>query len=228
MALRNSINSEANKLFVTGKPYPGRITAIVLPGFKVNKKNSMLKMNPNFKSILPAMLWLVITLIACKPYDGVDPVTASPETVEGWAPIYDSTNYSKKITSSVPRSIIKGGRIYIKDSLLFQVEIGKGIHVISLANKQQPSKIAFIEVVGCQEMSVMGSTLYTNNLNDLVVVDISQPLRVAVVDRISNAFHIFNESYPPSSGWYECPDARKGRVVVGWEMKTLTHPQCSR
>lgn len=227
MALRNSISIEANRLFVTGRPYPGRITAIALPGFKVNKKNSMLKMNPNLKSVIPALLWLVITLMACKPYDRVEPIETAPTTSEGWAPIYDSTNHSKKITSSTPRDIVKGGRIYIIDSLLFQVETGKGIHVISLANKQQPTKIAFIEVAGCQEMCVMGHTLYTNNLNDLVVVDISQPLRVAILDRISNAFHIFNENYPPTAGWYECPDARNGKVV-GWEMKTLTHPKCSR
>lgn len=187
----------------------------------------MLKMNPNLKSILPALLWLAITLIACKPYDRIEPRSNAPASTEGWAPIYDSVNRTNKITSSAPRDIIKGGRIYIIDSLLFQVENGKGIHVISLANKQKPAKIAFIEVPGCQEMAVMDHTLYTNNLNDLVVMDISQPLRVAITDRISNAFHIFNENYPPSGGWYECPDARKGKVV-GWEIKTLTHPQCSR
>lgn len=175
---------------------------------------------------IPFALLLAISAMACtKPY--IDPVRPVPETTDGWAPIYDSTNSSKLIKATAPRPIKKGGRIYIKDSMLYQVEQGRGIHAINIAKKDAPVKLGFLEVVGAQEMAIIGDVLYTNNLNDLVAIDITQIHNPRVVDRISGAFHIFDAAYPPGAGWYECIDSKKGKVV-GWEMKSLTRPQCSR
>lgn len=178
------------------------------------------------RKTIPFALLLAISAIACtKPY--VDPVRPVPETTDGWAPIYDSTNSSKIIKATAPRPIVRGGRIYIKDSILYQVEQGRGIHAINVAKKDAPVKIGFLEVVGAQEMAIIGNVLYTNNLNDLVAINIADISAPKVADRISGAFHIFDAVYPPGSGWYECIDSRKGKVV-GWEIKSLTRPQCNR
>jgi len=181
-----------------------------------------------FRKAAPAILLLGLFAIASciKPY--VEPVgPPAPEKTDGWAPIYDSSNTSKIIKAVAARPISKGGRIYVKDTILYQVEQGHGIHAISIAKKDAPFKLGFLEVVGAQEMAIIGNVLYTNNLNDLVAIDITDFGSPKLTDRISGAFHIFDANYPPGSGWYECIDSRKGKVV-GWEIKSLNRPQCSR
>ena len=168
---------------------------------------------------------LIFGVAACKPMIDEPVDETSPEKIDGWVPVYDSTNSSKIIKSAAARPIVSGGRIYVKGAILYQVEAGKGIHVIDITDRKNPVKKGFIEVSGCQEMSIKGDMLYTNNLNDLVVIDISNQSTVVLADRVSNAFNIFDATRPPSSGWYECIDTRKGKVV-GWEMKSLNYPQC--
>lgn len=168
---------------------------------------------------------LLLSVAACKPMIDEPIGQTPPETIDGWAPVYDSTNSSRIVRSTAARPIGNAGRIYIKGNVLYQVEVGKGIHIIDITDRKNPVRQGFIEVRGAQEMSVKGEMLYTNNLNDLVVINISNPSAVVLADRITNAFHIFDATQPPGYGWYECIDARKGKVI-GWEMKSLTRPQC--
>ncbi len=147
-----------------------------------------------------------------------------PVEADGYAPIYDSNNTSEVIKSGAARAIVNGGKIYVKGDTLYQVEAGKGIHIINIANPATPQKIGFIEVVGCQEVSIMDNKLYTNN--DLVVLNIQDVNNVTVVDRISNTFHVVDFTRPPAHGWYECIKPSKGKVI-GWELKHLDHPQCN-
>lgn len=159
-------------------------------------------------------------MAACKPYDpdGNYP----PKEVEGWVPIY-----AKKldVNTTGAKSIENGGKIYIKGKILFQIETGKGIHVINISDPSNPEKIKFIEIAGCQEMAMMGNTLYANSVNDLVSINLADLENITVTNRIENAFHMVNKYHPPVRGWFECIDPSKGEVV-GWEMKTLYSPKC--
>ena len=167
-------------------------------------------------------LMVVAALLgSCRPFDPDD--STPPKQTEGWAPIYSQA--ADAIGSTDARTIENGGKIYIKDDRLYQIESGKGIHVINISDKANPEKIAFIEVIGCQEMSIAGKTLYTNNLNDLVTIDISDINNVVEKDRKKDAFHILDKGHPPARGWFECIDPSKGEVI-GWEMKTLYSPKC--
>ena len=179
------------------------------------------------KSYLSYIIPLALALLtySCKPFDP-DPPRTPPASVEGYAPIYGNLATATTVRSTTPQDIVKGGKIYVKSDTLYQVEVGKGIHVISLAQPDVPQKIAFIEVSGCQEMAIMDNILYTNNLNDLVVVNIQNIANVVEVDRITNTFHLVDADRPPGTGWFECVDPSRGDVV-GWEMKTLNYPQCS-
>ena len=159
---------------------------------------------PYLRLLIASLLFTF--LLSCKPYD--EPVMRPPASIEGYAPIYGNNNNAKTIKSVAPRNIEKGGKIYVKSDTLYQVETGKGIHVISIASPDVPQK------------------LYTNNMNDLVVVDIQNINDVVEIDRIQNTFHIVDPNRPPGTGWFECIDPSKGDVI-GWEMKTLSYPQCS-
>ena len=172
---------------------------------------------------------LVIMLAACDPF-GVNPrpePEPSPEEVEGYAPVYATADMAGTITAKEVQPIENGGKIYAKGNTLYQVEVGKGIHVINISDGNNPQKIKFIQVTGAQEISIMDNYLYTNNVNDLVVLNIADINNVQVVDRVTGMFHLVDPSLPPAAGWYECVDAKKG-VVVGWELKTLYKPVCRK
>lgn len=151
----------------------------------------------------------------------------TPAKTDGWVPVYSSDQEATAIASTTPKAIEKGGKIYTKGSLLFQVEAGKGVHVIDISQPASPQKLGFITVRGAQEMAVMNNYMYVNNLNDLVVVDIGTVSSVKEVGRMKSVFHMVDQQYPPEAGWFECIDATKG-TVVGWEQKTIEHPKCQR
>lgn len=164
---------------------------------------------------------LLFSIASCRPFDPDD--STPPKQIEGWAPVYAESGIA--IKSSTARTIENGGKIYIKGSRLFQVETGKGIHILNIIDAKNPQKLGFIEIVGCQEISIQGNTLYANHLNDLVSLDISDIKNVNETDRKKDAFHLIDKNHPPANGWFECIDASKGEMI-GWEMKTLYSPKC--
>lgn len=151
----------------------------------------------------------------------------SPAETEGYAPVYAKADDANIIGSMEARNIDKGGKIYVKGHMLYQVEVGKGIHVINIQDGNNPQKVKFIQVTGAQEMAIMDNNLYTNHINDLVVLNIADINNVQVIDRVTGMFHLVDPMYPPAAGWHECIDAKKG-VVVGWELKTLYNPVCRK
>ncbi len=174
------------------------------------------------KLLLLAAMGLAIA--SCQP-DKTNPNI--PEEVEGWVPVYSSETIAHAITTEQPRPIESAGKIYIQGNYLYQVETGKGIHVIDASHHDNPRKIQFIAVLGAQEISIKEHYLYTNNLNDLVVLDISNLSDVKLLNRIPSSFHVISQAVPPERGYFECVDASKG-VVIGWEKKTIKHPECIR
>jgi len=169
--------------------------------------------------VLPA-LGTLLTFAAC--VQKTESLTTSPEEVEGWVPVYSAGTGT--IKSADVRATTRGGKIHLKDHMLYQVETGAGIHAIDITNPDAPRKVAFVEIPGCQELSVQNNLLYANNHNDLVVVDITNLTSVSEVGRVPSAFNII-ANRPPGSGWAECIDPAKGTVVT-WDRGTLHHPTC--
>lgn len=173
---------------------------------------------------------MVLLAASCDPFGGTNNGNVnepSPAETEGYAPVYATTEIAGTIASVDARPIEKGGKIYAKGSMLYQVETGKGIHVINITDGNNPQKVKFIQVTGAQEISIMNNNLYTNNINDLVVLDIADINNVQVLNRVSGVFHLVDPALPPAAGWFECVDASKG-MVVGWELKTLHNPVCRK
>jgi len=175
---------------------------------------------PNQKLFLPLFfIVLIISLGACNRTD------LPPANIEGWAPIYAPTDSVKTIHALPPEPIVNGGKIYLKGNIFYQVENGKGIHVIDLSDREHPKKMGFIQIYGCQEISIQNQYLYTNNFNDLVIIDLTNPDNIKEVGRMNNSFHLFDAGKPPTPGYFECIDPAKGEVV-GWKQTTLNNPRC--
>ncbi len=163
-------------------------------------------------------------LLACTH----DPVNNSTNQINGFAPVYAVATDIAKITIQPARKTEQAGKIYAIGNYIFQNDINKGIHIINNRDKKNPVKIAFIQLPFSTEIAVKGNFLYSNNLSDLVIFDITDISKPALVKRIVNAFPPANQTYPPiSNGSFECADASKG-IVVGWELKMLTNPKCRR
>lgn len=146
----------------------------------------------------------------------------------GYVPVYLPAATSHQITSSAPIATKNAGKIYAYLNYLFQVEQGRGIHVIDNTSPQQASKVSFINIPGCSEIAIKANHLYTNNVNDLVVISLANVSSPTLVSRQANAFPQLENNYPPNTGvFFECVDPAKG-IVIGWEQKTLTDPKCRR
>lgn len=170
-------------------------------------------------------LLLLLSLVgfACLPDEvgSVNPNLA-------YAPIYASPKVYDSIAVTAPKATTTAGKIYAYASYAFQVDQNQGIHIVADAQSASARKVAFLKVPWCTEVAVKGTFLYTNNLNDLVVFDITNPQQPRLVKRLSNAFPSINQTYPPQNGvYFECADPSKG-IVVGWEQKKVDNPKCRR
>lgn len=170
------------------------------------------------------LLLFPFILLACTH----DPVTYQPSQVEGYAPVYASATDITKISYEPARKTGQAGKIYAIGNYIFQNELNKGIHIINNSDKNHPEKIGFIQLPFSTEIAVKGNFLYSNNLSDLVVFDISDNSKPTLVKRIKNVFPPINQKYPPVlNSAFECVDASKG-IVVAWERKSLVSPKCRR
>lgn len=148
--------------------------------------------------------------------------------MDTWVPVYMNIESAHNVSFLPPRPIVQSGKIYTIGHYLLQVEKDSGIHVIDYSNRTSPQKLGFIRSVLCSEMGVKGNSLYINNLNDLVVLNISNIQNPVVVSRVPNVFGVSGKEYPVNGwGFFECPDASKG-TVVGWKIEKRNYPQCYR
>lgn len=161
-------------------------------------------------------LSLLLLALSCKKEDSKE--------VMGYAPIYGNEAELNTISLTEPRAIESGGKIYVSGNSLFQVESGQGIHVIDIANRTSPVKKAFIKVAGSQEVAVKNGLIYTNHLNDLVILEMNGTT-VNTVKRLPAFKNMNNLSVPPERGAFECPDKTKG-TIIGWQKKMLRNPKC--
>lgn len=175
------------------------------------------------------VLFTFTLLSSCDPL--ID--TGNPTQADGYVPVYSTDLASvKTIVAEAPRQIVKGGKIYTTGNLLFQVEQDSGIHIINYADPANPQKLGFIKSFLCKEVSVKNGFIYTNNLSDLVVIDISNPANIHEVSRTPGVFPDLSNQYPAKTNsletvYFECPDSRKG-VVVSWKRQSISNPKCWR
>ena len=152
----------------------------------------------------------------------------SPNAILGYAPVYASVSSYQDVAFQGAKPTVQAGKIYAYGNYIFQAEQNEGVHIIAEGQSKTAHKIGFLKVPFCTEIAVKENFLYVNNLNDLLVFDISNVAAPQLVRRLIDAFPHINQQYPNVSGTYfECVDPSKG-IVVRWEEKTLNNPQCRR
>jgi hypothetical protein len=143
----------------------------------------------------------------------------------GKRPIYLSVAELQQIRNLDPKPIQSSGTIFLKDTLLFVMEQGRGIHVFSLKDTANTVNLTFFSIPAISDFTLVGDYLYAASWKDLVVIDILDLRHIAEVNRISNA--VEPPLYPLLyDGHFECVDERKG-AVVGWEDANLEEAYCN-
>ena len=143
--------------------------------------------------------------------------------VLGYKPIYSNDASLKKVVSDTVRAVKNAGKIYAYQNYLLQCEVGEGIHVIDNSNPATAKRIAFIKILGCNEISIKSNYLYTNSFKDLVTINISNINQPVETQRIANAFNVTGYlPEPPEKGYYECVDLTKG-IVIGWSKDSVMY-----
>ncbi|MCB0652593.1 MAG: hypothetical protein KDC85_15050 [Saprospiraceae bacterium] len=146
--------------------------------------------------------------------------------VNGMKPIYSSSSDWQLITAKEPVPMVKPGKIYYKNGLLFVNEKFKGVHIIDNSDPTHPEKIKFIEIVGNKDISIKGDRLYADNYTDLVTLDISDLNNITVLSRLKDIYPKAAQAYPEAyEGYFECVNNSLG-IVVGWEEAVLMNPEC--
>ena len=144
--------------------------------------------------------------------------------VWGSKPIYSATSSAKEIHYiDSAEAVISAGNIYTIGNYIFQIDIGRGVHVIDNTIPKSAKRVGFITLNGCSQISVKGTSLYSNSYEDLVVIDLKDITNVHEIGRVKNAFPEFRYYYPYSTpsetGYYECPVYDS--VVVGWKKDSI-------
>jgi hypothetical protein len=170
-------------------------------------------------------LLFFIPLFSCNPkVDRLD-----SHQIRAMVPIYSTQQSANVIGVEAAKPTLHPGKIYAYGNYIFQIEESLGIHIIDNTIPQQAHKIAFLRVLSASEISIKSNFLYTNNLNDMVVFDISNISSPQLVNRIQNAFPQISQDYPPFEHVsFECVDHSRG-TVIGWEEKIVDEePKCRR
>lgn len=132
-----------------------------------------------------------------------------------YRPVYKSKQEVRNsIKSTAPRDIKQAGKITLIGNMIFLNEVDKGIHVIDNSNPAQPKKVSFIDIPGNIDIAAKGNILYADLYSELVTLDVSNPVSVAVKKITVNAFP--HRVY--SSGFV----ADTSRYIADWIAKDTT------
>lgn len=132
-------------------------------------------------------------------------------------PVYFDASQIDTIQVKESESLEKPFKILSNYNHIFVGDMLKGVHVYE-KKAQKVSYLCFIECKYLKDMELSGSRLYMNNLVDLVVVDVSNPLQMILLDRRKNQFNRFS-SYKTS---WNLPYMEGKGFIVGNETHQLT------
>ncbi len=112
-----------------------------------------------------------------------------PEPVQFSAVIIDRTTFENSVVTKPIQNIVKSGKIYIKDNIMFLNDVNKGFHVYDYTNPANPIKTGFINILGATDLAIRNNNLYINQATDLVTLSYnSTDNSIVILNRDKNVF----------------------------------------
>jgi hypothetical protein len=169
------------------------------------------------------IFFISLILFSCDPKPG-----DIPAPMETYVPVYSAPSEVQKISVEPEKPTVMAGKIYAYQNYIFQNDLYSGIHIIDNSNRDNPVKVAFLNLPLNTEIAIKGNYLYANNYTDLVVFDVTNPAGPQFVRRVAGVFPPTNQEYPPFTNvYFKCVDKSKG-IVVRWEKQNIPIPNCRR
>lgn len=157
------------------------------------------------RKISPVLLLIPIFFAGCLK----DKIT---KTYTLMYPVYAEESEVLGSMNSQPKQTIKSpGKLFIYGQYIFLNEVDKGVHIIDNSNPAKPKPVSFLKIPGNLDIAVKGSILYADFYNDLLAIDISDPLKTSVKKIVENVFpeRIYANGFSPEPG----------KIVVDWTYK---------
>ncbi|MEC5167503.1 hypothetical protein RCH18_003265 [Flavobacterium sp. PL11] len=156
------------------------------------------------------LLFISFSCISCWPTTGGD----GENNRQQYKPvIIDRTQLENSIAFQNAQPVLKSGKIYIKDNLMFVNEVNKGFHIYDYSNPQNPIRTNFINVAGSTDLAIKGNTIYINQAVDLVTATYnSQSKKFTVTNRNRN---VFPQKQAPNGQFGYTKD---NQVIIDWTL----------
>lgn len=114
---------------------------------------------------------------------------------------------SISLTDAKP--VVKSGKIYIKDNIMFVTEVNEGFHIYDYSDPAHPIQTAYLQVPGATDVAIRNNSLYINQAVDLVTLNYTGS-SVSVTARTRN---IFPSKKSPDGYW---APAGNNEIIVNW------------
>lgn len=138
---------------------------VLIPKKKIGTGNRVNTLTPKLilisGSLMLSMGCVVETNCSESIYTCVDPVTLDWEEMRA-----DITpTYGDISTLTTP------GKLFKKDPYLFVMDKYRGVHIFDHSDPQNPTRQAFIPIIGALDISILNDHIYVNGFTDLVIID---------------------------------------------------------
>lgn len=144
--------------------------------------------------------------IYCNDCEGVGPIHDPYTPV-----ILDRPAFENSVQSLPSQNIIKSGKIYIKDNLMFINEVNKGFHVYNYSNPENPILIGFIQILGATDLAIRDNMVYINQAIDLVTLEYN-PSNNSILIKHRNK-NVFPQKSSPNG---TIANTTENQIVVDW------------
>lgn len=158
---------------------------------------------PSLQNLVPLLLLLGITSCLNKDCD------LSVKYLE-YQPVYmEQEAFESVVAVEEPQTIFRPGKIHVSDSALFINDIARGLHIFDNTQPENPRKVAFINIPGSYDVSVICDKLYVDSSSDILIFDISELSNPILINRLKGVL----QSIVSYRGYNSDPSQG---VVVDW------------
>ena len=132
-------------------------------------------------------------------------------------PVYLDMSEIEKIQVKEKTSLVSPFKILANDKYYFVGDMLKGVHVYE-KKTTGAVYLCFIDCKFLKDFEIMNNHLYCNNLVDLVVIDVSNPLQSTVLHRKKYHFNRFTKYVT----YWNIPFEEDKGLIVGYQNHILT------
>lgn len=132
------------------------------------------------------LLCLLVAFFSCSKNKNTEP---QQYTYTIYTPVYKSkTEVLATINATTIPAVEHAGKLYIKDNFIYLNEVDKGVHIIDNSDPAHPAQVAFLSIPGNLDIAIRDNILYADMYDDLLALDISNPLHAVLTGSLHNFF----------------------------------------